>query len=70
MATDTRVAEKIECVAKELLEYAQALRLGEGDWHWQTATLNAQRAIRDQLGRDEGTLPPEAQTFQELKLTA
>jgi hypothetical protein len=68
MATTERVAEKIECVAHELLDYAQELRRGEGDWRWQPATLAAQNAVRAALAMEESPERKEPETFKELGL--
>lgn len=67
MADTERVAEKIECVASELIEYAKELRRGEGDWRWQPATLRAQEAVRAQLAIEEAREPREPQTFEEVR---
>lgn len=67
MITTERLAEKIECVADELRDYAKELRRGEGDWRWQAATLRAQEAIRSQLTIDEGVEPREPTTFAEAR---
>lgn len=69
MITTERFAEKIECVAEELVAYAKELRRGEGDWRWQAATLRAQEAIRAQLTVEEGVAAerPEPQMFEDVR---
>lgn len=66
MITTDRIAEKTECIAQELMEYAKELRNAEGDWRWQPATLKAAHAVREQLAREEASEPREPTTFQEL----
>lgn len=68
MATTERIAEKIECIAKELLEYAKEFRHAEGDFRWQPATLKSVQAVRDQLTVEEAAEKPEPQTFRDLQV--
>lgn len=70
MITTERIAEKTECIARELLEYARELRHGEGDFRWQPATLKASHAVREQLAIEEAAEPSEPQTFAELVVAA
>lgn len=70
MITTDRIAEKTECIARELLEYAEELRHGEGDFRWQPATLKSVQAVREQLAYEEAeaALPPDPQCFGEIAL--
>lgn len=70
MITTDRIAEKTECIARELLEYAKELRHGEGDFRWQPATLKASHAVREQLALEDAAESAEPQTFQEMAVLA